>query len=338
MKICVLGAGAVGGIIAVRLALANEDVCVVDRGPHLAAIKKNGLKVRWQDGTIYSARIPAFEKVTEASKQDLVVLAVKSYDLEEAAQQIEHLLGAETAVMTVQNGIPWWYFQKERGSFDGTRLFSLDPNGTISNAIAVDRIIGCVAYPAAAVAAPGVVHHVNGERFPVGELDGRVTERVSRISEAFERAGLKSRIISDVRSEIWLKAWGTLSFNPISALSYASLAEICHFPESRQLAANMMAEAQAIAEKLSISFRHTIEKRLEGAEKVGEHKTSMLQDLEAGRPLETEALVGAILEMGKLTNTAAPTIAAIYAVLRLRENVMWSPGGLEIDAATRNAA
>lgn len=326
MKVCVVGAGAIGGIIAVRLALAGEDVCVVERGDHLAAIRSNGLKLRWRDGTVYSARLRAFERAAEAGEQDLVVLAVKAYDLEEVARSIAPLLGSETAVMTVQNGIPWWYFRREGGRFDGARLASLDPNDTLVNAIADDRIIGCVAYPAAAIAEPGIVHHIEGDRFPMGELDGRETERVTRISDAFERGGLKSRVISDIRAEVWLKAWGTLSFNPISALSHATMAEICQFDETRQLAATMMEEAQTIATRLGITFRHTIEKRLEGAEKVGAHKTSMLQDLEAGRRLETDALVGAILEMGKLTSTPAPAITTVHALLRLLENVRQSSG------------
>lgn len=339
MRVCVVGAGAIGGMIAARLALSGEAVSVIDRGSHLAAIRSNGLKLRWQDGTIFTARVRAFDKASEAGEQDLVVLGVKSYDLEQATQHIEHLLGSETAVITVQNGLPWWYFQKEGGEFEGLTLTTLDPNGVLADTIDAARIIGCVAYPAAAVVAPGFVEHIEGERFPVGELDGRETERVSRISEALTRAGLKSRVISDIRSEIWLKAWGTLSFNPISALSHATMEEICQFPETRQLAADMMAEAQIVAEKLGIRFRHTIEKRLEGAEKVGAHKTSMLQDVEAGRPLETEALVGSILELGRLTRTPTPAIAAVYSLLRLLENVMRASGGaLKIDKSAASKA
>jgi 2-dehydropantoate 2-reductase len=243
-------------------------------------------------------------------------------------QQIAPLLGSETIIMTIQNGIPWWYFLREGGKLDGTRLVSLDPDGALSNRVAPDRILGCVAYPAAALVAPGIVQHVEGERFAIGELDGRVTERANRISASLMRAGMKARVISDIRAEIWLKAWGTLSLNPISALCHATMAEICQFPDTRKLAFVMMLEAEAIAMKLGIRFRHTIEKRLDGAEKVGAHKTSMLQDLEAGHPLEIEALIGAVLEIAKLTNTSAPTIAAVYALLRLVEKMRHSSGNV----------
>jgi 2-dehydropantoate 2-reductase len=230
-------------------------------------------------------------------------------------------------VMTLQNGIPWWYFQKEGGCFDGRQLESLDPAGILSKAIDTDRIIGCVAYPAASLAGPGIIHHVEGERFPVGELNGTQTERVTLVSECLINAGLKSRVLTDVRSELWLKAWGSLSFNPISVLTRATMAGICRRHETRQLAAAMMAEAQAIAAKLNVTFRHTIEQRVEGAEKVGEHKTSMLQDFEAGRPLETAALVGSIVEMGRMTGTPTPLIEAVHALLRLLESTVQAPGG-----------
>jgi ketopantoate reductase len=338
MKFCVVGAGAIGGLLAVKLALAGETISVIDRGPHLAAIRSKGLHLHWQDGTVSKANVKAFDRAAEVGKQDLVVLGVKAYDLERVAEDIEDLLGAETMVMTVQNGIPWWYFQKEGGSFDGKRLETLDPNGILSRNIHPDRIIGCVAYPAAGLAAPGIIEHVEGERFPVGELDGRETERAKMISDALIKAGLKSRVITDIRAEIWLKAWGSLTFNPISALSHATMAGICRFPETRKLAVAMMTEAQAIASKLGITFRHTIEQRVEGAEKVGEHKTSMLQDLEAGKPLENEALVGAILEMGRLTDTPTPTIEAVYALVKLLDNVTQATGAQRAGATATIAA
>jgi ketopantoate reductase len=327
VKVCVVGAGAIGGMIAVKLALSGEDVSVIDRGPHLAAIETDGLKLRWHDGTVLSAKVGAFEKAADAGEQDLVVLAVKSYDLVQAVTHIEHLLGPDTMVMTVQNGIPWWYFQREGGTFQGRTLTSLDPDGILALAVDAKRIIGSVAYPAAALVEPGMVRHIEGDRFPVGELDGSETERVGRVSEAFNRSGLRSRVINDIRAEIWLKAWGSLSFNPISALTHATMEQICRSPQTRQLAADMMTEAQVIAEKLGIKFRHTIEKRLEGAEAVGPHKTSMLQDLEEGRPLETEALVGSILEMGRLTDTPTPASSAVYALLKLLENILRASGG-----------
>lgn len=338
MKVCVVGAGAIGGLLAVKLAFAGETVSVIDRGAHLSAIRSKGLHLHWQDGTIWKANVKAFDKTAEAGEQDLVVLGVKAYDLRRVAEDIRHLLGPDTMVMTVQNGMPWWYFQKEGGSFDGTRLKSLDPDGLLSEAIHPDRILGCVAYPAAAISTPGVIQHVEGERFPVGELDGRESERAKKISDALIKAGFKSRVISDIRAEMWLKAWGSLTFNPISALSHATMAGICRYPETRQLAVAMMTEAHAIASKLGITFRHTIEQRVEGAEKVGEHKTSMLQDLEAGKPLENEALVGAILEMGRLTNTPTPVIESVYALIKLLDEVTQANRAATPEAAATIAA
>ena len=338
MKVCVVGAGAIGGLLAVKLAFAGETVSVIDRGAHLSAIRSKGLHLHWQDGTIWKANVKAFDKTAEAGEQDLVVLGVKAYDLRRVAEGIRHLLGPDTMVMTVQNGMPWWYFQKEGGSFDGTRLKSLDPDGLLSEAIHPDRILGCVAYPAAAISTPGVIQHVEGERFPVGELDGHESERAKKISDALIKAGFKSRVISDIRAEMWLKAWGSLTFNPISALSHATMAGICRYPETRQLAVAMMTEAHAIASKLGITFRHTIEQRVEGAEKVGEHKTSMLQDLEAGKPLENEALVGAILEMGRLTNTPTPVIESVYALIKLLDEVTQAKRAATPEAAATVAA
>ncbi|MFO0990106.1 MAG: 2-dehydropantoate 2-reductase, partial [Alphaproteobacteria bacterium] len=339
MKICIVGAGAIGGLLAAKFALAGEDVTVIDQGLHLAAIRQNGLALEWHDGTVQTAKMKAVDKAADAGPQDLVVLAVKAHFLDQVVRDIDHLLGPDTVVMTVQNGLPWWYFQKLGGQYNGAKLKSLDPSGLLTRKIDPDRIVGCVVYPAAAVTAPGVIHHVEGDRFPVGELDGKETDRVKRIHNLFVNAGLKSRVLSDIRSEIWLKAWGNLSFNPISALTHATLVDICQFPETRRLAAAMMAEAQAIAEKLGVAFRHTIEKRIEGAEAVGAHKTSMLQDVEAGRSLETEALIGSILEMGKLTETPSPSIEAVYALVKLLNKVMLQEGGgVRVDKAPAKAA
>jgi 2-dehydropantoate 2-reductase len=339
MKICIVGAGAIGGLLAAKFANAGEDVTVIDQGLHLAAIRQNGIKLEWHDATVQSASVKAVDKAADAGAQDLVVLAVKAHFLDQVVRDIDHLLGPDTIVMTVQNGLPWWYFQKLGGQYDGAKLKSLDPSGLLTRKIDPNRIVGCVVYPAAAVTAPGVIHHVEGDRFPVGELDGKETERVKRIHDLFVNSGLKSRMLTDIRSEIWLKAWGNLSFNPISALTHATLVDICQFPETRKLAASMMAEAQAIAEKLGVTFRHTIDKRIEGAEAVGAHKTSMLQDVEAGRSLETEALIGSILEMGKLTETPSPSIEAVYALVKLLNKVMLQEGGgVRVDKPQAKAA
>jgi ketopantoate reductase len=334
MKICVVGAGAIGGLMAAKLANAGNDVTVVDMGTHLAAIRDHGLKLVWEDGTELITKVKAVSSAAEAGPQDLVVLAVKAHFLDKVARDVKHLIQDDTMIVTVQNGIPWWYFQRHGGPHDGVQLKSLDPSGLLRRNIPSERILGCVVYPAASVAEPGVIHHVEGDRFPVGELDGTTTERVQLLHDALVAAGLRSRILDDIRSEIWLKAWGNLSFNPISALTHATLVDICEFPETRELAADMMTEAQEIAEKLGITFRHTIEKRIAGAASVGKHKTSMLQDVEAGRSLETEALIGAILEMGQLTETPAPSIKAVYACVKLLNKVMlMEHAGVKLSAA-----
>ncbi len=338
-KICVVGAGAIGGLLAAKFALAGEDVTVIDQGAHLTAIKKKGLTLEWHDGSVQTARMNAVAKAAEAGKQDIVVLAVKAHFLEQVVRDIDAMLGPDTIVLTVQNGLPWWYFQKLDGKYDNQRLQSLDPSGVLTKNIDPGRIIGCVVYPAAAAIAPGVIHHVEGDRFPIGELDGKETDRVKELHDLFIKAGLKSLVLADIRSEIWLKAWGNLSFNPISALTHATLVDICQFAETRELAATMMKEAQDIAQKLGVTFRVTIDKRIAGAEAVGAHKTSMLQDVEAGRSLETEALIGSILEMAKLTNTPAPAIEAVYALVKLLNKVMLvEGGGVKVEKAKVKAA
>jgi ketopantoate reductase/2-keto-4-pentenoate hydratase/2-oxohepta-3-ene-1,7-dioic acid hydratase in catechol pathway len=326
MRVCVVGAGAIGGLLAAKIATAGHPVTVVDMGAHLEAIQQNGLKLIWEDGTEIVSKVKAVSSAADAGEHDLVILAVKAHYLENVVRDIEKMMHADTMVMTVQNGLPWWYFQRLGGPHDGHKMSSLDPSGVLTRKIDPARLIGSVVYPAAAAVELGVIHHVEGDRFPVGELDGSETDRVKWVHDVLVSGGLKSRVLADIRSEIWLKAWGNLSFNPISALSHATLVAICQFAETRQLAADMMAEAQAVAEKLSVTFRVTIEKRIAGAESVGAHKTSMLQDVEVGRSLETEALVGSILEMAELTNTPAPSIKAVYACVKLLNKVMLTEG------------
>ena len=327
MKVCIVGAGAIGGLMGAKLALAGEQVTVIDQGAHLKAIQENGLKLIWEDGTEHVAEVAlATDKVKDAGQQDLIILALKAHYLEQVAKKIDHLCGPDTMIVTVQNGIPWWYFQKHGGEHDGKPLETLDPDGILGKYIDADKIVGCVVYPAASIEAPGVIRHVEGDRFPIGELDGSESPRLQKLHDTLVNAGFRSRILDDIRSEIWLKAWGNLSFNPISALTHATLVDICQFPETRKLAESMMGEAQAVAEKLGITFRHTIEKRIDGAESVGSHKTSMLQDVEAGRSLEIEALIGAILELSRITETPAPSIAAVYACVKLLNKVMLLEG------------
>ena len=323
MKICIVGAGAIGGLLGARLAAAGENVTLIARGAHLEAIRARGLEVTMNDGAVVHAPdIVATSDMNECGPQDLVILGVKAHQIAPIAGELPTLFGPETIVLTTQNGIPWWYFQRHGGPLDGTVLDSLDPGGVIAGVVAPQRIIGCIAYPAAEITTPGRIRHIEGTRFPVGELDGSVTDRVSALSETLQRAGFKAPVLDNIRSEIWLKAWGNLSFNPISALTHATLVDICRFPPSRDLAARMMTEAQEVAGKLGISFRVPLEKRIAGAERVGKHKTSMLQDAESGKALETEALIGTVAELGRLTSTPTPSIDAVYALTRLLGHVI----------------
>ena len=322
MKICVVGAGSIGGLLGARLALAGEDVTLVARGAHLEAIRRHGLQIIAEDGSVATASdVPASDDITRCGRQDLVILGVKAHQIasivDDLATLLAALFGPETMVLTTQNGIPWWYFQRLAGPYEGRPLRTLDPDGRLSAAIEARRIIGCIAFPAAEIVRPGVIRHIEGSRFPVGELDGSLSERLMRVSTLLESAGFKAPMLEDIRSEIWLKAWGNLSFNPISALGHATLVDICRFAPTRALATRMMEEAQQVAEKLGVSFRVPLEKRIAGAERVGKHKTSMLQDVETGRALETEALVGAVVELGELTQTPTPYISAIYAAVKL---------------------
>ena len=323
MKFCVVGAGSIGGYVGVKLALAGEDVTLIARGANLEAIRVGGMRLTMADGTDYIAPgVKATASLAEAGPQDVVILAMKAHQVAPVARDLHHLLHDGTVVVPMQNGIPWWYFQRHGGPFEGRRIESVDPGGTIAAAIDPARIIGCVVYPACELAAPGVVRHIEGDRFPLGELDGSESARVVRLAEAFVRAGLKAPVLGAVRAEIWLKLWGNLTFNPISALTHSTLVDICQFPPTRELAAAMMREAEQVANKLGVTFRVTLDKRIAGAEKVGKHKTSMLQDVEAGRDPEIDALVGAVIELGVLTGVPTPHVDAVYALVKLLGRTM----------------
>jgi len=323
MKIAIIGAGAIGGYVGAKLALAGEDVTFLVRGANLDAIRRNGVKLIMADGTELEARdVRATDDYAEAGPQDVVILAMKAHQVEAVADRLPALIGPETVIVTMQNGIPFWYFRRHGGEYEGRTVAAVDPDGTLAARIPADRIIGCVVYPASELVAPGVVRHIEGDRFPIGELDGRTTERVQRVSACFTHAGFKSPVLDNIRAEIWLKLWGNLTFNPISSLAHATLVDICQFPLTRELAADMMREAQAVANKLGIEFRVTLEKRIAGAEKVGKHKTSMLQDIEAGRAPEIDALVGSVVELGRLTGTPTPHIDAVYALVKLLSRTM----------------
>jgi 2-dehydropantoate 2-reductase len=319
MKIAVVGVGAIGGFIGARLALAGEDVTFIARGANLRALQTNGIRLLHADGSGEESlpQVNATSDYAAAGAQDLVILAMKAHQVGAVAADVPKLFGPETVVIPMQNGIPYWYFHRHGGELAGTRLQTVDPAGTIGEHIPGERVIGCVVYPATELVSHGVIKHVEGNRFPLGELDGTTTARVQRVADVFVRAGLKAPVLEDIRAEIWLKLWGNMTFNPISALARATLAGICQYPLTRTLAAEMMTEAQAIANKLGITFRVPLEKRIGGAEKVGHHKTSMLQDVEAGRDLEVDALLGAVLELGQLTKTPTPHLNTIYALTKL---------------------
>ncbi|MDP9993802.1 2-dehydropantoate 2-reductase [Variovorax boronicumulans] len=323
MKIAVIGAGAIGGLVGAKLALAGEDVTFIVRGANLAAIKANGFKLISAEGEEQVARnVKATDSYDEAGPQDIVILAMKAHQVEAVANDVPKLFGPETMVVTMQNGIPYWYFHNHGGALAGTPVRSVDPTGLVSEKVPAERVIGCVVYPASELIAPGVVKHIEGDRFPVGELDGSSSERVNRVSACFTGAGFKAPVLDNIRAEIWLKLWGNLTFNPISSLSHSTLVDICQYPPSRDLAAAMMREAQAVAHKLGIEFRVTLEKRIAGAEKVGKHKTSMLQDVEAGRAPEIDALVGAVVELARLTDTSTPHIDTVYTLVKLLARTM----------------
>jgi len=318
MKIAVIGAGGIGGFLAARLALVGEQVVCVARGPNLAVIRDNGLRLIEEDGTSrHAASVTAVQTAAEAGPQDLVLLALKAHQVAAVAPDLGLLLGEHTAIVTLQNGIPWWYFQGLAGPFEGRRLESVDPGGLIASHVDPARLIGSVVYPASELIEPGVVKVIEGNRFSLGEPDNTKSERVQRIAETLARAGFKAPISSDLRSEIWLKLWGNLTFNPVSALTHATLARICQYPLTRALALDMMREAQQVAEQLGVRFRISLDRRLAGAEAVGEHKTSMLQDVENGRALELEALLGSVIELARLTGIATPHCDAVYACCSL---------------------
>ncbi len=318
MKIAVVGAGAIGGYLGAKLALSGEDVTFIARNKNLAAINAYGFKLILEDGSEqHAANVRAVQAMADAGPQDAVLLTLKAHQVKDVLPELRALFGPETMVVTMINGLPWWYFHKLAGPYEGRQLESVDPGGVIAAHIEPERVIGSVVYPAAELVAPGVVRVIEGNRFTLGEPDGSRSPRIELLSQAMMKAGFKSPVSKDIRGEIWVKLWGNLSFNPISALTHATLEDICRFPASRELAASMMREAQTVAEKLGVEFKISLDKRIAGAEAVGAHKTSMLQDVEAGRALELEALVGSVVELGRITETPTPTINAIYGATLL---------------------
>ncbi len=318
MKIAVVGAGAIGAYVGVRLALAGEQVTFIARGANLEALRARGARLVLPDGSEQvAANVAATSDYAAAGPQDLVILAVKAHQLGAVAREVPKLVGPDTIVVPMQNGIPYWYFHRHGGAFAGRQVQAVDPGGHISVHIPAERVIGCVVYPATELIAPGVVKLIEGDRFPVGEPDGARSARVTRVAECFTRAGFKAPVLDEIRAEIWLKLWGNLTFNPISALTRATLVDLCEDGGTRQLAVEMMTEAQDVARAYGITMRVSLAKRIAGAAKVGKHKTSMLQDVEAGRTLEIDALLGAVVELARVASVATPHLDAVYALTRL---------------------
>lgn len=317
-RIAIVGAGAIGGLLGARLANAGAELSVLEKDARLEQIRQQGLRVldeSQQNLQVYPCAIS--DSADDLGPQDLIVLGMKANQIADAAPGLVPLFHSETVVMTVQNGLPWWYFERHGGDLEGLSLQSLDPGGVIRKAISIERIIGCVAYPAAELEESGLVRLVEGNRFSVGEPSGELTERVERIVTMLKEAGFKSYALTDIRSELWLKAWGALAFNPISALTGATMIEICRCPSSRKLVERMMLEAQAVAERLGIAFRVSVEKRIAGAEAVGQHKTSMLQDFESGREPELKAVLTVFVELAEKLDIEVPVLKAIESCTQL---------------------
>jgi 2-dehydropantoate 2-reductase len=328
VKIAVVGAGAIGGYLGAKLSMAGEDVTFIARNRNLQAINAHGFRLILEDGSqAHAPNARAVQHPADAGPQDAVLLTVKAHQVADLLPDLRGLFGPKTMVVTMINGVPWWYFQRLGGAWDGQVLESVDPGGRIAAQIESERIIGSVVYPASELVEPGVVRVIEGNRFTLGELDGSRSERIEALSQAMIRAGFKSPVSKDIRGEIWVKLWGNLSFNPISALTHATLEDICTFAPTRQLAAAMMTEAQAIGEKLGVEFKVSLDKRIAGAQAVGAHKTSMLQDVEHGRAIELAALVGAVIELGRITGVPTPTIDAVYALASLLARTLESQRG-----------
>ena len=316
MKACIFGAGAIGGYLAVGLAsVPGVQVSVIARGAHLEAIRDKGLTLL-KDGDQTTVRVLATSDPAEVGAVDVVFNCLKAHQAWESAEAMAPLLGPETAVVCCQNGVPWWYFHQLPGAFQGRHIDAVDRDNRQWRAIGPDRAIGCSVYPAAEIAAPGVIRHVYGDKFALGEPDGSASPRIQRIAAVMEQAGFKAPVLDDIRSELWLKLWGNLCFNPISALTRGTLDIVASDPTSRATAKAMMLEAQVIAESLGASFRVDVERRINGAAKVGKHRTSMLQDLEAGKAMEIDALVTAVQEMGRITGHPTPTLDVVLGLVQ----------------------
>jgi 2-dehydropantoate 2-reductase len=320
MKICIYGAGAIGGYLGVQLARAGADISLVARGAHLAAMRANGLKLLIGDEE-HVVQPRCTDDPAELGVQDVVIICLKAHSVTGVLDRMQPLLGPQTRVVTAINGIPYWYFYRHGGAHENSTLESIDPGGRQWRELGPERAIGCIVYPATEIVAPGVIKHVYGNQFPLGEPSGESSDDVTRLSELFTAAGMKAPVQTRIRDEIWLKLWGNVCFNPISAVTHATLDVICADPATRALSKAIMLETQAIAETFGVQFRVDVERRIEGARKVGAHKTSMLQDLERGRPMEIDPLVTVVQEMGRLTGIPTPALDSVLALVVQRAKI-----------------
>jgi len=316
LKFLIAGAGAIGAYIGALMARAGEDVTLFARGPHLRAMQERGVKVKSVDGD-FEARPKVIGSLNEAGPVDVIFLGVKAHALPQLAPQLKPLLGEDTTVVSTQNGVPWWFFQGFGGEWDGTRLERVDPGGVITAAIEPRRVVGSIVYFATEIAEPGVIQHTEGNRISLGEPNGTRSERIRKIAESLIAAGLRAPVTTRIRHEIWVKILGNVAFNPISALTGATIVQMARDPEISVVARNIMRETEAVANKLGLELPISIDQRMAGAEKVGEHKTSMLQDLEAGRQMEIEAVVGAVVELGQRMGIPMPYTQTVYASTKL---------------------
>jgi 2-dehydropantoate 2-reductase len=320
MKVCIYGAGAIGGYLGVQLAQAGADVSLVARGAHLAAMKANGLKLLIGDEErVVHPRCT--DNPADLGPQDFIIICLKAHSITGVIDAMKPLIGSHTRIITAVNGIPYWYFYKHGGAYENSMLESIDPGGRQWRELGPERAIGCIVYPATEIEAPGVIRHVYGDRFPIGEPSGERSADVERLSVLFVKAGLQAPVLSRIRDDNWLKLWGNVCLNPISALTHATLDVICSDPSTRALSKAIMLETQTIAETFGAKLRVDVERRIEGARKVGAHKTSMLQDLERGRPMEIDPLVTVVQEMGRLTKTPTPSLDAVHALVVQRAKV-----------------
>lgn len=318
MKFLIAGAGAIGGYIGAKLALAGEDVTLFARGPHLAAMQARGLRVISPDGD-FEVHPKVIGDLSQAAPADVIILGVKAHSLTQLAPQVKPLIGATTTVVSTQNGVPWWYF--ESGQPPGIRLERVDPGGVIAASIDARRVVGSIVYFSTEIPEPGVIRHTDGNRITLGEPDGSRSERVRAIAEALVKSGLRCPVTAHIRGEIWVKLLGNVAFNPISALTRATLAQMVRDPDVCALVRNIMIEVEAVAHKLGLELPVSIDQRIAGAGKVGQHKTSMLQDLEAGRPMELEAVVGAVVELAERLNVPTPHTRGVYACTKLLDTM-----------------